>query len=339
VTALCAAGYTVYAINPRQVARYRERHGTSGAKSDKAGAHAMAGMVRTDSGQLRAVAGDSAEAEAIKVAARTHQTLIWERTRQVQRLRAALREYFPAALEAFEDLDAPDALELLAKAPDPARAARLTRAQVAAALKRARRRDIAAKTGAILAALGGEQLHQPQPVTSAYAAAVRSLTVIIAALNGQIANMERQVTDCFRRHPDAAIYLSQPGTGEILGARQLGEFGDDRHRYARAKARKNYAATSPLTRQSGKKKTVLARWVRNGRLADALHGQAQSALRASPGARAYYDEQRDRGLDHDAALRALSNRLVGILHGCLKTGTLYDEATAWSHRATLSRAA
>ena len=151
--------------------------------------------------------------------------------------------------------------------------------------------------------------------------------------------MEQQVTTCFRGHPDAAIYLSQPGTAEILGARQLGEFGDDPHRYASAKARKNYAATSPVTRQSGKKKIVMARYIRNDRLADALHRQAQSALRASPGARACYDEQRDRGLDHDAALRALSNRLAGILHGCLKTRTLYDEATAWSHRVTTSRAA
>jgi Transposase IS116/IS110/IS902 family/Transposase len=296
-------------------------------------------MVRTDSHQLRPVAGDSAGAEAIKVAARAHQTLIWERTRQVQRLRHQLREYFPAALEAFEDLDAPDALELLARAPDPARAARLTRAQVAAALKRARRRDIAGKTDAILAALHREQLGQPPPLVGVYAATVSSLTVIIAALNGEIAKMEQQVTACFRRHPDAAIYLSQPGTGEILGARQLGEFGDDPHRYASAKARKNYAATSPVTRQSGKKKIVLARFIRNDRLADALHRQAQSALRASPGARAFYDEQRDRGLDHDAALRALSNRLVGILHGCLKTGTLYDEATAWSHRVKLRPAA
>ena len=145
--------------------------------------------------------------------------MIWERTRQVQRLRHQLREYFPAALEAFEDLDAPDTLELLARAPDPARAARLTRAQVAAALKRARRRDIAGKTDAILAALRGEQLRQPQPLTEAYAAAVRSLTVIIAALNSEIATMERQVTACFRGHPDAAIYLSQPGIGEILGTR------------------------------------------------------------------------------------------------------------------------
>jgi transposase len=339
VTALSAAGYAVYAINPRQVARYRERHGTSGAKSDKADAHTMAGMVRADARQLRPVAGDSPEAEAIKVAARAHQTMIWERTRQVQRLRHQLREYFPAALEAFGELDAPDALDLLAKAPDPARAARLTRAQVAAALKRARRRDVAGKTGAILAALRGEQLRQPEPLAEAYAAAVRSLTVIIAALNGEIATMERQVTACFRGHPDAAIYLSQPGIGEILGARQLGEFGDDPHRYASAKARKNYAATSPVTRQSGKKKTVMARFIRNDRLADAVHRQAQSALRASPGARAFYDELRDRGLDHNAALRALSNRLVGILHGCLKTRTLYDEATAWSHRAKVPDAA
>jgi len=339
VTALRAAGYTVYAINPRQVARYRERHGTSGAKSDKGDAHTLADMVRTDSHQLRPVAGDSAEAEALKVAARAHQTLIWERSRHLLRLRAALREYFPAALEAFDDLAAPDALELLARAPDPASAARLTSGQITAALTRARRRGIPAKAAAIAAALRGEQMRQPQPLAEAYAATVRSLTVIIAALGGEIGRMEGQVTACFRRHPDAAIYLSQPGIGEILGARQLGEFGDDPHRYATAKARKNYAATSPVTRQSGKKKIVMARFIRNDRLADALHRQAQSALISSPGARAYYDEQRDRGLDHDAALRALSNRLVGILHGCLKTGALYDEATAWSHRVKLAGAA
>ena len=185
--ALRAAGYAIYAINPRQVARYRERHGTSGAKSDKAGAHTMAGMVRTGSHQLRPVAGDSPGAEAIKVAARARQTLIWERTRQVQRLRHQLREYFPAALAAFEDLAAADTLELLAAAPDPASAARLATSQITAALRRARRRGIPARAAAISAALRSEQLHQPQPVTDAYAATVRSLTVIIAALNGEIA--------------------------------------------------------------------------------------------------------------------------------------------------------
>jgi transposase len=235
------------------------------------------------------------------VVARTHKTLIWDRTRTVQRLRHQLREYFPAALEAFEDLDAPDVLELLGKAPDPARAARLTRAQVAAALKRARRRDIAGRTGAILAAMRGEQLGQPAALTAAYAATVRSLIAVISTLNEQVKALEEQVRDHFGRHPDAEIYQSQPGLGAILGARVLGEFGDDLHRYADGKARKNYAATSPITRASGKKKVVVARFIHNDRLIDALMAQAFAALTASSGARAFYDQQRAKGLGHNDA--------------------------------------
>jgi hypothetical protein len=115
------------------------------------------------------------------------------------------------------------------------------------------------------------------------------------------------------------IYRSQPGLGDILGARVLGEFGDDPHRYTDARARKNYAGTSPVTRASGRKKVVLARYARNDRLTAALHQQAFCALNSSPGARAYYDTLRARGTGHHAALRQLGNRLVGILHGCLKT--------------------
>jgi Transposase/Transposase IS116/IS110/IS902 family len=334
VTALAAAGYMVFGVNPLQVARYRERHGVSGAKSDAADAHTMADMVRTDAHQLRAVAADSPAAQAVKVVARAHKTLIWERTRQVQRLRYQLRDYFPAALEAYADLDAPDALELLARAPDPASAARLTTAQVSAALKRARRRDIAGKTAAIRAALRSPQLAQPPQVTAACAAVVRSLTAVITAVSEQVKVLEGQVQAHFSQHPDAEIIASQPGLGPILGARVLAEFGDDPRRYASAKARKNYAATSPITRKSGKRKTVLARYVHNDRLRDALDGQAFTALKASPGARAYYDQQRARGLSHRAALRQLANRLVGILHGCLKTRTRYNEATAWPQHAS-----
>ena len=332
VAALVAAGYTVYAVNPLQASRYRERHGVSGAKSDTGDAHMLTDMVRTDSHQLRAVAGDSADAGAVKAVARTHKTLIWDRTRQVQRLRHQLREYFPAALAAFEDLDAPDALELLAKAPDPARARRLTRAQVSAALKRARRRDIPGKATAIMAALRSAQLGQPAAVTAAYAATVRSLIAVITTLNEQVKTLQGQVEADFGRHPDAEIYLSQPGLGPVLGARVLGEFGDDPGRYASGKARKNYAGTSPITRASGKKKIVMARFIHNDRLIDALMAQAFTALNASPGARALYDAERASGTEHNAALRKVANRLVGILHGCLKTRTLYDEATAWSHR-------
>jgi transposase len=330
VQALIAAGYQIYAVNPLQAARYRERHTVSGAKSDTGDAHVLADMVRTDRHQLRPVAGDSAEAEAVKVLSRAHKTLIWERTRHLLRLRHALREFFPAALVAFDDLTAVDALELLGAAPDPAAAAALSVDAISAALKKARRHNRAAKAQAIAAALRAEHLGQPPVVAAAYAVTVRAQTAILSVLNTQIAELEEQVEANFSKHPDAEVYLSQPGLGAVLGARVLGEFGDAEKRYADGRARRNYAGTSPITRQSGKKKVVMARYVHNDRLLDALGRQAFTALRTSPGARAYYDRIRARGTGHHAALRQLGNRLVGILHGCLKTGTEYDEAKAWA---------
>ncbi|MGH9261949.1 MAG: transposase, partial [Acidimicrobiales bacterium] len=230
------------------------------------------------------------------------------------------------------DLDAADTLELLAKAPDPASAARLTIGQISAVLKRARRRNLAEKAARIQAVLRAEHLGQPEIVTTAYAATTRAAVAVLVTLNEQIKTLQGQVDAHFGQHPDAEIILSQPGLGPVLGARVLAEFGDDPVRYVSAKARKNYAGTSPITRQSGKKKTVLARYVHNDRLVDTLGAQAFAALNASPGARAYYDQLRSRGVGHHAALRQLANRLVGILHGCLKTDTTYHEATAWSHR-------
>ena len=143
----------------------------------------------------------------------------------------------------------------------------------------------------------------------------------------------------FGRHPDAEIYRSQPGMGAVLGARVLAEFGDDPYRYESSKARKNYAGTSPITRASGRKKVVAARFVRNNRLIDALMAWAFTSMRASPGARAFYDEQRAKGFEHNDALRRLANRLVGICTAASGPGTLYDEAAARGHREELKPAA
>ena len=329
VQALIAAGYHVYAINPLQVARFRERYSVSRGKSDPGDAHVLADMVRTDRHQLRPVAGDSDQAEAVKVLARAHKGLIWERTRHLLRLRSALREFFPAALVAFDDLNAVEALQLLAAAPDPTSAAALSTEVIEAALARARRRNRAGKARAIADSLRAEYLALPQVLVTAYAATVRAQVAILTVLNTQVKSMEEQVEESFGQHPDAKVYLSQPGLAAVLGARVLAEFGDDKVRYADAKARKNYAGTSPITRTSGKKRIVLARHVHNDRLIDALGQQAFSALSASPGVRCYYDQLRARGIGHHAALRQVGNRLVGILHGCLKKGTLYDEAKAW----------
>jgi hypothetical protein len=342
VKALAAAGYRVYAVNPKQAARHKETIAVSGKKDDFFDAGALADMGRTRRHQIRELAADSDIAEAVKIAARAHQKLVWERTRHLLRMRSALREYFPAALEAYAGLTltGADTLELLGKAPDPAAAARLTVAQITAALRRAGRRgDLAQRARDIQAALRAPHLAQPAVITEAYAASVQAGAAVIAALNTQIKVMEAKVSVLFRRHPDAGIYLSQPGIGDITGARILGEFGDAPGRYASAKARKNYAGTSPLTIESGKKKTVHARYIRNRHLIDALHTQAFAALTASPGARAYYDELRAHNIGHDDALRRLAGRLTGILHGCMKAGSEYDEALAWSHRAGVTQAA
>ncbi len=332
VRALRVAGYRVFGVDPKQAARHREILGSSGAKSDKGDAHALADMVRTRAHQLREVAGDSEVAEAVKVVTRAHQTMVWERTRHMLRLRVALREYFPAALEAFTPLGLTSqaVLTLLVKAPTPEAAAKLTISQISAVLTG--RRDIPVKAAAVQQALRTEQLGQAGLVTAAYASTVRALAAVITTLNTEITTLQGEVEAHFGQHPDAEVILSQPGLGAVLGARVLAEFGDAPGRYASAKARKNYAGTSPITRQSDKMRTVHARFVHNDRLVDALHLQASCALLHDPAVRAYYDQLKARDVSHNAALRQVGNRLVGILHGCLKTHSVYDRATAWSHR-------
>lgn len=337
VGALAAAGYQVFAINPLAVARYRDRHHVSGAKSDASDAKLLADLVRTDRHNHRLIAGDSTDAEAIKVLARAHQNLIWSRTRHTNALRNELREYYPAALVAFDDLAHGDALGVLGRAPTPEQGARLDRPAIQSALKRGgRQRNIAERARQVQAALRSEQLAAPAAVSAAFGATTRAAVGIIAELNRQIADLEASLAAHFEQHPDADIYRSLPGLGVVLGARVLGEFGDDPNRYTDAKSRKNYAGTSPLTIASGKKRAVLARHVRNRRLYDAIDQWAFSALSTSPGARALYDQHRVAGDLHHQALRALGNRLVGILHGCLRHKQPYSEHTAWAHRTPVA---
>lgn len=338
VQALVATGYVVYAINPLQVARYRERHTTSGAKSDPGDAHVLAEIVRVDRSHHRVVAGDSELVEAVKTLTRTHQTMIWARQRQTNQLRSMLREFYPAALEAFStDLAGRDALAVLTIAPTPDTGRSLTRSRVISVLRKAgRQRNLQSRAEEILTALHTEQLELPQALTEAYGLSVRSMIAVLSSVVAQAAALEAEVSRSFGQHPDAEIISSQPGLGMVLGARVLAEFGDDKDRFLDAKARRNYAGTSPITKTSGTRRVVLARYARNRRLADAVHQQAFAALNASPGARAFYDHHRARGASHHQALRTLANRFVGILDGCLRHRTTYDESTAWSHRTNLA---
>jgi len=338
VGSLVEAGYEVFAINPLAVARYRDRHATSGAKSDAGDAKVLADLVRTDRHNHRPVAGDSDLVEGVKLLARAHQSAIWNRQRQVNALRSSLREYYLAALVAFgTDLGNSDALAILALAPTPELGRGLSRSKIAAALRRGgRQRNVEARAEEIQAALRGEQLEAPALIAQAHGTIVRSAVKVIDTYNGEIVELETALSEHFEQHPDAKVVRSLPGLGTVLGARVLGEFGDDRTRFSGTKSRKNYAGTSPVTKASGQSRIVLARFARNRRLADACEQWAFCALNASPGARRYYDQLRTRGKTHRQALRQVANRLVGILHICLERQHFYDEAVAWPDQSELA---
>jgi len=331
VAALLSAGYEVYAINPLAASRYRDRHATSGAKSDPGDAKVLADLVRTDRHNHRQIAGDTELVEGVKIIARAHQNAVWGRQRQVNALRSALREYYPGALAAFgTDLSSSDAISVLSIAPTPLLGRQLSRSKIISALRRGgRTRNVEKRAAEIQIALRAEYLEAPPGIGEAHGEVARSSLSLIEAYTKQIATLEVSLDERFEQHPDAKVVLSLPGLGTVLGARVLGEFGDDRTRYAGSKSRKNYGGTSPVTKASGRSRVVLARYARNRRLATALDRWAFCSLTHSDGARRYYDDLRARGKTHGQANRQLANRWVGILHHCLERDELYREDIAW----------
>lgn len=333
VGALVAAGYEVHAVNPLAVSRYRDISSPAGAKSDPGDARVLAEVMRTDRHAHREVAGDSIEAEAVKVLARAHQNLIWTRQRVGNQLRSALREFYPGALRTFSDLNSTDAIAVLQIAPTPTVGRALTKAKVSKALASGGRKlRLDERASEIVEGLRAPQLGAPALVEEAFGHQVASLVAVLGALRTQIEELRGELAASFEGHPDAEIITSLPGLSSVLGARVLAEFGDDRTRYADARARRSYAGTAPITKASGTRKVVLARVARNKRLADACYGWAFSSLQASPGARTFYDRQRASGKTHHQALRALGNRWVGILHGCLAHRHAYQENIGWAGR-------
>jgi transposase len=330
VAALHAAGHRVYPINPRAVSRYRDRHGVSGAKSDPADALLLAQIMRTDRDAHRPKPHDSGQAGAVRVLARAHQDAVHARQQTANRLRSLLREFFPAALQAFPDLTTRTALAVLAAAPTPTAAAALTRPALTDLLHAAGRGTRPGQASRLTELFAAEQLHQPLAVEQAMGAAVAALVTTLRGADQAVRDLEKALAPSFEQHPDAEILDSLPGLGLVLGARVLGEFGDDRTRWPDAASRRCYAGSAPITRASGKGRVVLSRHVRNRRLSDACYLWAFSALTKSTGARAYYDRRRRAGDTHSKALRRLSNKLLGQLHHCLTTGHTYDESVAWA---------
>ena len=334
VACLRATGRPVYPINPMAVSRYRDRHSVAGRKSDHGDAVVLANVLRTDAHAHRPLPADTELAQAIAVLARAQQDAVWARTAAHNKLRSHLREYYPGFLAAFADarggITRPEARVILAAAPDPAAAARLTPAQLRALLKKAgRSRGIDAEAARLRDALCAPQMRQLPMVEKAMGRQALALLGQLDAACHAAADLEQAVTESFNQHPDAGIITSFPGLGPLTGARVLAETGDDRSRFADAKGLKAYAGAAPITRASGKTTAVLHRRVKNQRLAAAGYSWAFSAITASPGARNHYDKRRAADDRHAAAQRNLFGRLLGCLHHCLATGQHYDEQTAF----------
>ncbi len=330
VANLRAAGVPVFAINPLSVSRYRDRHSPSRAKSDKADALVLANILRTDAPAHRPIPDDSELAASIRVLARAHQDAVWDRMQAASKLRSLLREYYPTFLATFDDLASRDARATLHLAPSPAEAARLRKPSLAAAIRRAgRRKGVEALTQRIAAGLKSEQLRQPPLVEAAMAAQALGFVRMLDTIVDSIATLESALEIAYEEHPDAPIISSFPGLGIVLGARLLGEIGDDRSRFSDARGLKAFAGTAPVTRASGMKSVVTMRVVRNKRLGQAAYLWALPMLAHSPGARAHYDRRRAAGDSYSAAARNLTNRGLGMLHHCLQTGQPYDETKAF----------
>lgn len=334
VSCLRATGRPVFAINPLAVARYRDRHSVARRKSDAGDALVLANILRTDQHAHRPLPADSEQVQAIAVLARAQQDAVWDRVLAHNRLRSLLHEYYPALLAAFAGkrggLMRPEARALLAAASTPSTAARLTRSQLVALLRRAGRvRLLAAEAARLQAVLRADYLHQPAAVEDAMGIHALALLDLLDAACANADRLAEAATSAFRAHPDAVIIASFPGQGDLTGARILGELGDDHSRFTDARGLKAYAGSAPVTRASGKVRSVTTRRIKNQRLAAAGYVWAFSALTASPGARAHYDRRRARGDGHVAAQRNLFNRMLGCLHHCLATGNTYDEAIAF----------
>jgi transposase len=329
VAALVAAGFTLFPINPRAAARYRERHGQAGGKSDRGDAVMLANILRTDRHVHRPLPADTELARAVKATARQHQEAIWARQQAMNRLRSLLRDYYPQALVAFPNLAHRAAASVLRAAPTPHAAARLTPRRVVTLLKQAGRRNDAGLAENISSTLRAEALRQPAPVEHALGVAAIGLIETITAISDAIAALKAELATLFDQHAQASIITSFPGLGPVLGARILGELGDDPHRFTDARAMRSFAGTAPITRASGRSRVVSARRICNRRLGDACHWWAYATLTRSAGARAHYDRRRDAGDTHNAALRNLANKLLSKLWHCLQTNTPYHEPSAW----------
>ncbi|MGB7798627.1 MAG: IS110 family transposase [Pseudonocardiaceae bacterium] len=340
ISCLRTTGRKVYSINPMAVARYRERHRVARAKSDHADAMALANILRTDADVHRPLPADSQLVQAIAVLARAQQDAVWNRGQLSNQLRSHLKQYFPAALAAFQvrgvGLDSREARAVLTVAPDPTTAAKLSSTRLQSVLRKSgRQRNIDSWATRLRTIFTGDYLHQLPLIEAAMGRQTQALVLQLDAACRAADDLAGAAAEAVAQHPDAEILTSFPGIGPLTGARVLGEIGDDRTRFRDARGLKSYAGSAPITVASGKSLVVRQRKVKNQRLAAAGYVWIFGAL-PSPQVKEHYDRRRAAGDKHAAAMRNVFNRFLGCLYHCLQNGQLFDPSKAFPATAAQS---
>lgn len=327
VERLLEMGVVVYPINPKSAERYRDRKWPAGVKDDERDAWSLADALRTDGHGWRELRPLDPATTELRILCRDEIGLIEQRTALVLQLEAALHEYYPAALKAFEDWTAPSAWEFVLSFPDPHRLVSAGKRKWEKFLHAHRlyRPQTAPKRLEVFA--------QAEKFMSPNSAVVRAKSLLAVSLAKQLVTLAAQleeyrvrIGELFNNHPDRGCFGSLPGAGEKLAPRLLGELGNDRRRFESFESLQAYAGTAPVRQQSGNKWIVRMRWSCNPTLRTTVHLWADLSRFFCAWAQAYYRQKRDQGMKHAAALRCLGQRWLKILWTMWQTGEPYDEA-------------
>lgn len=322
---LLERGYTVYAINPRQADRYRDRHTMSGAKDDRLDAYVLADAVRTDGARLRALERDAPLTEEIRLRDRARTRRVRARAELCNQLRDVLARYHPGLLSLEREMDDAFFLALLRACPEPGAEARLGEGRVRRLLEKHRIRVL--DSAQVMQRLRAPALRSRAHVVQALRDEALDLAAQIELVSEQIAKLDEQLGALLEGHPDRELLQSLPGIADGLSARVIAEGGDALARCEESSQCRVLCGTAPVTRRSGKRAqgVVMLRRGCNRQLQSALFQMARASMARSRWARACFDHLRAHGKSRNTALRTLSNKWAKILHAVLRSRQPYDE--------------
>jgi transposase len=315
----------LYPIPPKTLARYREAFATSGAKSDRTDADLLLELVRTHSDRLRAWQPDDALTRQLRLLVEFRRKTVAERTRLTNRLTDLLKTYFPQALEWAGDLRSLAACEFLSAWPTLEALQRASRSALRRFYHHHRRVSAEELEKLFEQIRYARPLTQDRPLVDASALMTQTVVEQLRAVIAAVARLDHALEELFGQHPDQQLFDRLPGAGEALGPRLAAAFGTDRDRYQSAEEIQQFSGVAPVTESSGKMRWVHWRWACPKFLRQTFHEFAAASRKKSLWARAYYQQQRQHGVSHHAAVRALAYKWIRILYRCWKTRTPYDE--------------